>query len=67
MAIKKTIIDIRKYHVARKVAETLNKRNRPNTSYLIELLLNSEILVYKERQGWDPKLYRLIGRDGQTC
>jgi hypothetical protein len=42
-------------------------RNKPNTSYLTELLLNSEILVYKKKQEKDPKLYHLVGIDNQTC
>jgi hypothetical protein len=43
-------MDIRKYYITRKIINTFNIRNKPNTSYLTELLLNSEVFVYKEKQ-----------------
>lgn len=65
-AIRKAMSDVRKCHAARKVADALATRNGPITSHLLNLPLNSEVVVFREGRGWSEPC-RLIGMDGQTC
>ncbi|KAI0992684.1 hypothetical protein K3495_g15501, partial [Podosphaera aphanis] len=60
------MVDVRKCHAARKVADALSMRNGPLTDHLSDLPLNSEVIVFREGRGWS-KPCRLIGMDGQTC
>ena len=43
--IKLAIADVRKCYAVRKVLEALRIRNSPRTSYLIDLLIDLEVLV----------------------
>jgi hypothetical protein len=65
-AIKLAMADVRKCHAARKVSEALRMRNGPRTSHLMDLSIDSEVLVWREGKGWKGP-YRLLAMDGQTC
>ena len=49
--IKLIMADVRKCHIARKVSEALRMRNSPRTSHLMDLLIDSEVLVWREGKG----------------
>ena len=44
-ALKKAIEEIKKLKTKRQITDTLNMRNRPKTTVIYDLLLNSPILV----------------------
>lgn len=65
-AVKKAMVEVRKCHAARKVADALNMRNGPLTKHLHDLPLGSEVIVYREGRGWDKTPYKLVWMDGET-
>jgi hypothetical protein len=70
-AIKKAMMELKKLHAARQVANTVNTRNSPKTTNLYELLSNSLVLVWCEGNGgkpgyWDSPLTMMTIK-GKTC
>ena len=51
VAIRYAIADVCKCYIARKVQKALANRNGPRTSHFADLLLGSEVLVYREKKG----------------
>ncbi len=65
-AIHKAMKEIRRIHAERYIREALAMRNGPNTYKLHELPLQSNVLVYREKNGWNGP-YKLIAINGETC
>jgi hypothetical protein len=65
-AIHKATEAVRKLHAERKVSEALATRNGPDTSRTTQLPLQSQVRVWREKNGWQGP-YRLIAVDGENC
>ncbi|KAK6211233.1 hypothetical protein QIS74_10497 [Colletotrichum tabaci] len=65
-AVRKATNEIRRLHAARQVTEALATRNGPDTSPTLDLPLQSEVRVWREKKGWQGP-FRLIAVDGETC
>lgn len=65
LAVKKAMVEVKRCHAARKVADGLRMRNGPVTTHLGELPLNAEVLVWREGRGWSGP-YRMTAKDGET-
>jgi hypothetical protein len=58
--------EIAKLRAKQAVNSALNHRNRPDITLVHDLLLNSEVLVWRESGNW-AGLYRLLSIEGETC
>jgi len=65
-AIYKVIKEIRCIHAERYTREALAMQNSLNTYKLHELPLQSNVLVYCEKNRWNS-LYKLIAINRETC
>jgi hypothetical protein len=65
-AITKAIKQIAELHAKRQVTDALRQQNRPNISDTLNVLINRNVLVYREDKGWKG-LYTLVLNNGQTC
>ena len=65
-AIAKAMQDVRKCHAARKLADALRMRNGPTNTLTGDLPLNSDVLVWREREGWKGP-FKMVGMDGHSC
>jgi hypothetical protein len=50
-AITKTIKQIAELHAKRQVTDALKQRNRPNINNTLNVLINEDVLVYREDKG----------------
>ena len=68
-AIRKAMKELQRLQAARQINDALRMRNGPNTSDTIDLPLQSEVRVWREKGGWSGphKLIATDGRDGQVC
>ena len=66
-AIKKAMQEVRKMHAERKVNDALGMRNGPNTERTLNLPLQSNVVVYREKYKKWTGPFKLIGMDGETC
>ena len=64
-AIQKAMKALRKVAAERQVADALNARNGPATEDVIALPLQSEVLVWRESDGWNGP-YKIISVDGHN-
>ena len=64
-AIKNTIKKLQQLNARRKLQSVLLIRNRPNTMSVLDLLLQSDILIYCKNDGWTG-LFKLIAIDSKT-
>jgi transposase InsO family protein len=64
-AIQKAMREIRKIAAERQVNNALNTRNGPTTANLLSLPLQSEVMVWREREGWQGpyKVAAIHGHD----
>ena len=65
-AIRKAMKEIRHLYAKRQVDDALAMRNGPNTSMTLDLPLQSDVRVWREKGGWSGP-HKLIATDGQTC
>jgi len=65
-AIKSAMREVRKCHAERQVADALRMRNGPNTRNVLDLPINSDVLVWREKDGWNGP-YKLLSTEGETC
>jgi hypothetical protein len=65
-ATHKAMKEIRHLYAKRQINDALAMRNGPNTEPLLSLPLQSDIRVWREKDGWDGP-YKLLAMDGQTC
>ena len=64
--IQKAIAEIVKLRAKQTVNSALYYRNRPDTTLIHDLPLNSEVLVWRESGNWTGP-YRLLAIEGETC
>ena len=64
-AIKKAMMEVRQLKAKRQISEALATRNGPNTLETLNLPLQSEVKVWREKIGWKGP-FLLILRDGET-
>ena len=64
--IRKAIAEIVKLRAKQTVNSALHHRNGPDTTLIHDLLLNSEVLVWRESGNWTGP-YRLLAVEGETC
>jgi hypothetical protein len=65
-AIHKAIKEVRRLLAERQVTDALGIRNGPNTKKLLELLLQSDVRVWREKDGWN-RPFKLLAIEGETC
>ena len=58
--------EIVKLRAKQAINNALHHRNRPNTTSVHDLLLNSEVLVWRESGNWNGP-YRLLAVENETC
>jgi hypothetical protein len=64
-AIQKATKALRKLNAERQVADALNTRNGPATTDMLALPLQSEVLVWRESDGWNGP-YKIASIDGHN-
>ena len=65
-AIRKAMAEIVKLRAKQAVNSALHHRNGPDTTLVHNLLLNSEVLIWRESGNWTGP-YRLLAMEGETC
>ena len=65
-AIQKAMAEIVKLRAKQTVNNALYHRNRPNTTLVHDLPLNSEVLVWRESGSWNGP-YCLLAVENETC
>ena len=65
-AIKKAMAEVRQLKAKRQISNALATRNGPNTFETLNLPLQSEVKVWREKLGWKGP-FLLLSRDGETC
>jgi hypothetical protein len=65
-AIHKAIKEVRRLYAERQVNNALAIRNGPNTKPVLTLPLQSDVRVWREKDGWN-RPHKLLATDGQTC
>lgn len=65
-AIRKAMEEIAKVRAKMQVNNALNTRNGPNTHSIHDIALNSDVLVWRENNGWKGP-FKLIDVAGETC
>lgn len=58
--------EISKIRAQIQVRDALNQRNGPSTTAIHDLVINSEVLIWRESKGWTGP-FKLIGTQGETC
>jgi len=58
--------EIVKLQAKQTINKALHHRNRPDTTLIYDLLLNSKVLVWRESGNW-TRPYRLLAVEGETC
>ena len=65
-AIRAAMKEVRQIHAKRKVQDALAMRNGPDTSATLDLPLQSDVRVWREKNGWQGP-YKLLATSGETC
>src|SRR5271168_2824690 len=65
--IRKAMAEVRRCHSARQISDALRMRNGPNISAILTLPLNSDVLVWREKEPYWSGPYKLVAIDGYTC
>ena len=65
-AIHKAMKEIRQLNAARQVRDGLAMRNGPNTSSILNLPIQSDVRVWREKDGWTGP-FKLLTVNGETC
>jgi hypothetical protein len=66
MIIEKAMIEIRKFRAKRQIADVLNTRNDSIITSIHDLLLNSDVLVWREDKKWIGS-FKLLDIEDETC
>jgi len=64
-AIRTATKEVRRLHAERQVKDALAIRNGPNTKITLDLPLQSDVRVWREKEGWKGP-YKLIAIDRET-
>jgi len=65
-AINKAMKELRKYQAQRQVRDAVAMRNGPYTEDVLNLPLQSDVLVWREKDRWTGP-YKLLAISGETC
>lgn len=65
-AIRAATKEVRRLHAERHVNDTLAMCNGPSTTATLNLPLQSDVRVWREKGGWKGP-YKLLAADGETC
>jgi len=65
-AIRKAIAEIIKLRAKQTVNNALYYRNRPNTTLVHDLPLNSKVLIWRKSGKW-TRPYHLLAVENETC
>jgi hypothetical protein len=65
-AIRKAMQEVVKIRAKMQVNNALNTRNGPVTEPIHDLPINSDVMVWREKDGWKGP-FKLIGITGETC
>jgi hypothetical protein len=65
-AIRMAMKELQRFHAEHQVKDALTARNGPNTAETLNIPLQSDVRVWRERKGWKGP-YKLIATDGETC
>ena len=65
-AARTAMKELRRLNARRKLQGAKSMRNGPNTTPVLNLPLQSDVLVYRENDGWTGP-FKLIAMDGETC
>ncbi len=66
MIIEKAMIEIRKFRVERQIVDALNIRNDSIMISIHDLLLNSDVLIWREDKKWIES-FKLLDIENETC
>jgi hypothetical protein len=58
--------EVRRLYAERQVKDALAIRNGPDTKNTLDLPLQSDVRVWREKEGWTGP-YKLIATEGETC
>jgi hypothetical protein len=64
--IQKAMAEIVKLRAKQTVNKALHHRNRPNTTLIYDLPLNSKVLIWRKSGNWTGP-YCLLAIEGETC
>src|SRR3981189_1291086 len=65
-AIQAATKEVRRLYAQRQVSAALAMRNGPNTKPTLDLPINSDVRVWREKGGWKGP-YKLLATNGETC
>ncbi|RDW58864.1 hypothetical protein BP6252_13340 [Coleophoma cylindrospora] len=65
-AVQKAMDELRRTNAKRQVSDALAMRNGLDTSQTLNLPLQSDVRVWREKEGWTGP-YKLLHIDGETC
>lgn len=65
-AIQAATKEVRRLYAERQVKDALRMRNGPNTTPTLDLPLQSDVRVWREKEGWTGP-YKLLATQGETC
>ncbi|KAJ5904893.1 uncharacterized protein N7473_001809 [Penicillium subrubescens] len=65
-AIRAATKEVRRLHAERQVNDALAMRNGPNITTTLDLPLQSDVRVWREKGGWKGP-YKLLAMDGEIC
>ena len=65
-AIRAATKEVRRLHAERQVKDALAMRNGPDTKNTLDLPLQSDVRVWREKEGWTGP-YKLIATEEETC
>ncbi len=65
-AIQAATKEVRRLYAQRQVSDALAMRNGPNTKPTLDLPINSDVRVWREKGGWKGP-YKLLATNGETC
>jgi polyhydroxyalkanoate synthesis regulator phasin len=65
-AIRKAMTELRKLNAQRQVKDALEARNGPTTSEVLNLPLQSDVRVWREKKKWQGP-FKLLAIEGEEC
>jgi hypothetical protein len=65
-AIRAATKEVRRLHAERQVQDAIAMRNGPDTRVTLDLPLQSNVRVWREKDGWKGP-YKLLATNGETC
>ncbi|KAI0993088.1 hypothetical protein K3495_g15095 [Podosphaera aphanis] len=65
VAIRKAMKEVKHIHAKRQVKDALRMRNGPNVGKTLQLSLNDDVLVWREKDNWTGP-FKILSIDGDT-